>query len=228
MARRSGQTGWIELRKGTYYARFWVDDPGKPKRVCARVRMWPASGPGALNASERSRRLKQILQDRRVNDEAKIRVVQAANLGITFEQQARTWLQVVQGRKRNPVKARTAQTWKSHLNYINSKIGSMQLADVNNRNMRDFVAQMASDQFSPKSIENYLAVIKSVVASALNERGEQIYPVRWNSEYMDLPVIEDQNAPSFTAAEIETIVEKAEGQDGVIYAVLRRERFAHR
>jgi len=125
----------------------------------------------------------------------------------------------VQNRKRNPVKTRTAETWKSHLKYINGKIGQMQLADVNNRTVREFVAQMASEtkaeepRFSAKSIENYLAVIKSVVASAQNDKGEPIYLVRWNHEFMDLSLVEQQNAPSFTAAEIETIISKAEGSD---------------
>src|SRR5215472_1850057 len=37
---------------------------------------------------------------------------------------------------------------------------------------------------------------------------------------MDLRVVEDQRAPSFTAAEIETIISKAEGQDRLLYALL--------
>jgi hypothetical protein len=113
----------------------------------------------------------------------------------------------VQSRKRNPVKMRTAEAWKSHLKYINGKIGQMQLADVNNRTMRGFVAHMASEtkgeepRFSAKSIANYLAVVKSVVASVVNDKGEPIYPVKWNHEFMDLPLVEKQNVPSFTAAD---------------------------
>ncbi len=220
MARRRGQSGWIELRKGTYYARFWIDVPGRSTRACPRVRICPAEGPGTLNASERSRRLKQILVEHGANSEVAARQAVAANLGITFEEQSEKWLQTVQNRKRNPVKPRTAKTWQSHLKYINSKIGPMQLADVNNRAMRDFVAEMASEPFSPKTIENYLAVVKSVVASVRNEKGERIYRVDWNHEYMDVPIIAEQNAPSFTASEIEAIISIAEGQDRVIYALL--------
>jgi hypothetical protein len=94
---------------------------------------------------------------------------------------------------------------------MGGKIGQMQLADVNNRTMRGFVAEMASEtkdgnpRFSAKSIENYLAVIKSVVASVLNDKGEPVYSVKWNHNFMDLPVVEEQNAPSFTAEEIETM-----------------------
>jgi len=67
---------------------------------------------------------------------------------------------------------------------------------------------------------DYLAVIKSVVASVLNDKGEPVYSVKWNHNFMDLPVVEEQNAPSFTAAEIETIISSANGQDKILYALL--------
>ncbi len=226
LSRRSGQNGWIEQRKGGFYGRFWMDVAGQEKRVCKRVRICPATGPGSLNASERSRRLKQILAASGANSEEVFREAEAANLGITFKEQSGAWLQSVQSRKRKPIKLRTAEAWTSHLKYVNGKIGQMQLADVNNRTMRGFVAEMASEtkdgtpRFSAKSIENYLAVIKSVVASVLNDKGEPVYSVKWNHNFMDLPVVEEQNAPSFTAAEIETIISRANGQDKVLYALL--------
>jgi len=226
MSRRSGQNGWIAFRKGIYYARFWIDVPGRSTRLCKRVSICPASGPGSLNASERSRRLKQILVEFGANNEVTARATQAANLGITLQEQSTRWLESVQRRKRKPVKPRTAQAWKSHLKYINGKIGTMQLADVNNRNMKEFVAMMATEQkageprFSAKSIESYLAVIKSVVASVKDDRGATVYAVKWDAEYMDVPVVEEQNTPVFTAKEIETIISKAEGQDRLLYAVL--------
>ncbi len=226
LSRRSGQNGWIEQRKGGFYGRFWMDVAGQEKRVCKRVRICPATGPGSLNASERSRRLKQTLAASGANSEEVFREAEAANLGITFKEQSGAWLQSVQSRKRKPIRLRTAEAWTSHLKYVNGKIGQMQLADVNNRTMRGFVAEMASEtkdgkpRFSAKSIENYLAVIKSVVASVLNDKGEPVYSVKWNHNFMDLPVVEEQNAPSFTAAEIETIISSANGQDKILYALL--------
>jgi integrase len=161
-----------------------------------------------------------------VNSEEVFREAEASNLGISFQEQSGVWLHSVQSRKRKPIKPRTAEAWTSHLKYINEKIGRMQLADVNNRTVREFVAQMASEtkagepRFSAKSIENYLAVIKSVAASVLNDKGEPIYPVRWNHNFMDVPIVEEQNAPSFTAEEIETIISKATGPDKMLYALL--------
>jgi integrase len=75
-------------------------------------------------------------------------------------------------------------------------------------------------RFSPKSIENYLQVVKMVVASVLNEKDEPVYTVKWKHSVMDLPEVKEQDTPSFTAVEIETIISKAEGQDRLLYAFL--------
>ena len=36
-----------------------------------------------------------------------------------------------------------------------------------------------------------------VVASAVNDKGEEIYPVKWNHDFMDLPEVKDQRTPVF-------------------------------
>jgi integrase len=55
--------------------------------------------------------------------------------------------------------------------------------------------------FVSKTIDNYVPVVKMVVASAVDEEGEEIYPQKWNHEFIDLPVVEKskQNTPSFSA-----------------------------
>jgi hypothetical protein len=61
---------------------------------------------------------------------------------------------------------------------------------------------------------------KVVAASAVNEKGEEIYPVKWNHDFMDLPEGKDQRTPTFTAEQISTIISKAEGPYQVLYALL--------
>jgi len=62
------------------------------------------------------------------------------------------------------------------------------------------VAKMAAKKLSPKTIENYLQIPKMVVASVLDKDGNQVYPRNWNSEYIDMPIVEqsEQNRPSFS------------------------------
>ena len=226
MSRRSGQNGRIEKKGKAYYARFWLDAPGKAKRVYKSVRICPVGGPGSLNKFELKRRVKEIIAEFGANSEEVFKQTEAANLGTTFKEQAERWLQTVQTRKRNPIKPRTADSWTGYLKYINQQIGEMPLSEVNNVAVKEFVAKMAEEEkngrrrFAPKSIANYVQVIQMVVGSALNDRGEAIYPVKWNHNFMDLPEVGEQKKPAFTAAEVTTIVSKAKEPFRTLYALL--------
>ena len=106
------------------------------------------------------------------------------------------------------------------------QIGEMPLASVNNLAVKELIAKMASEvkkdkpRFCAKTISNYVQVVKMVVASAVNDKGEAIYPVKWNHDFMDLPEVKDQRTPTFAAEEVSTIVSKAAGQYQVLYALL--------
>ncbi len=226
MSRRSGQTGCIERKGNFWYARFWLDVPGKAKRVNKAVRICPVVGPGSLNKSALKRRLMEIVAESGANAEITLREAEAVNLGTTFQQQAERWLKDVQIRKRNPIKPRTADAWNCYLKFINSHLGEVPLSDVNNKTVKDFIATMASAQkkdkprFSAKSIGNYVQVIKMVVASVMDENGDVLYPRKWNHDFMDLPVVGDQRTPTFAADEVTSICAKAEGQYAELYALL--------
>lgn len=226
MHRRSGQNGRIEKKGKIYYARFWLDVPGEAKRVYKSVRICPVDGPGSLNKFELKRRLMEIVAEFGANSEITMREAEAVNLGTTFKQQAERWLETVQTRKRNPIKPRTADAWAGYLKYINLQIGEMPLSDVNNLAVKQFVATMAAEKkngkprFAPKSITNYVQLIQMVVGSALNEKGEAIYPVKWNHNFMDLPEVGEQRKPAFSADEVTTIISKADGVYRVLYALL--------
>ena len=226
MARRSGQNGRIERKGNILYARFWLDVPGQSRRVYKSVRICPVGGPGSLNKFEQKRRLKEIIAEFGANSEEVFRQTLAANLGTTFKEQAERWFKEVQTRKRKPIKPRTADAWATYLSYINPLLGEMPLSSVNNVAVRELIATMAAatksekPRFSAKSISNYVQVVKMVVASAVNDKGEQIYPVKWNHDFMDLPEVNNQRTPTFSAEEITTIISKAKGQYALLYALL--------
>jgi len=96
-----------------------------------------------------------------------------------------------------------AGQWKGCLEkWINPNIGDLSLSEVNNSALKALVAKMSDGGLSPKTITgNYVPVVKMVVASAVDEQGEQIYPRKWNHEFIDLPVPQKdkQNTPSFSA-----------------------------
>jgi len=226
MSRRSGQNGRIERKGNVLYARFWLDVAGSPKRVYKSVRICPISGPGSLNKFEQKRRLKEIIAESGANSVEIAQQAEAVNLGTTFKEQSERWFKEVQERKRKPIKPRTADAWSTYLSYINTKIGQVPLSQINNLTVKDFVCEMAAEQkngkprFSPKSIDNYVQVIKMVVGSVKNEKAERVYPVEWDNNFMDLPVIKDQRRPSFMADQIDTILGKAKGKYAALYALL--------
>lgn len=112
------------------------------------------------------------------------------------------WLEHLRNRKRKPVAEGTIEDWERTLkNRINPNIGDCPVGDVNNGVLKRLVAVMASKGLSPKSIENYIQVPKMVVASVVDEDGNQVYPRKWNHEFIDMPVVEqsEQNRPSFSS-----------------------------
>jgi integrase len=132
----------------------------------------------------------------------------AALKGIkTFKEQSEIWLESCRTRQRNPIKPATLRNWKSHLNvHILPSIGNILLPDVSNRVVKEFVATL---KLAPKSVNNIVQVIKMVRASAVDSEGNEIYPIKWNHEFIDLPAVKtrEQRQPSFTKKEIETLIE---------------------
>jgi hypothetical protein len=76
-----------------------------------------------------------------------------------------------------PVSGDTIDDWEGVLNnWINPAIGDCPISDVNNGVLKTVVAVMVDKGLSPKTIENYLQVPKMVVASVVDDDGNQVYP----------------------------------------------------
>lgn len=205
MSRRTGQTGHIEKSGKWWVVRWWMDVQGQEKRALKRARISPVVGPGVLSASERKRRAREIIAESGADtiDHFNQVVQQQKKLGsITFKEQAESWLKRVRDRKRKPVAPSTIEDWERTLNnWINPEIGDYPISDVNNSALKKLVAAMSRAALSPKTIENYLQVPKMVVASVIDDDGNQVYPRKWNHEFIDMPLVEtsEQNRPSFSS-----------------------------
>ncbi|HMD44127.1 MAG TPA: site-specific integrase [Candidatus Acidoferrum sp.] len=62
--------------------------------------------------------------------------------------------------------------------------------------------------------------MKLVVTSAITEDGEEMFPRKWNHEFLDMPVVGKQHQPTFTAETMSAIAQKALGQEQMLYALL--------
>ena len=202
MSRRTGQSGHIEQSGKWWVVRWWMDVEGQEKRTHKRARICPISGAGSLSKSARERRAREIIAESGADTEEHFNKVVRAESGTTFQEQSLYWIQNMKSRKRKPVASATLESWQGCLkNWINPNLGPIPLAFVNNAALKPVVALMAKAGLSAKTIDNYVQVVKMVVASAVDSEGQQLYQRQWNAEFLDMPVVEkkEQNTPSFSS-----------------------------
>ena len=204
MSRRKGQNGHFEESGKWWVVRWWIDVPGQEERVLKRAKVCPISGPGSLSESARKRRGREIVTASGADTVEYFNKVvkQQSTVVLTFREQAERWLDHLRNRKRKPVAQGTIEDWERTLNnWINPHIGDYPVSEVNNGVLKRLVVIMSKADLSAKSIENYIQVPKMVVASVLDEDGNQVYPRKWNHEFIDMPIVEEseQNRPSFSS-----------------------------
>jgi len=214
MSRRSGQSGSIEVSGKWYVVRFWKDVMGQEKRVHACERICPINGPGKLNQSERKRRAKEIIAESGADTPECLARAEGVPNGVTFREQAAWWIENAQQRKRKPVAPGTIESWQGCLDvWILPNLGDISLSSVGNLALKGLVAKMVKAGLSPKTINTYSQVVKSVVASAVNEEGERLYPRKWNHEFCDMPVVDKrkQKTPCPTSEVMTGIIATTKG-----------------
>ena len=74
---------------------------------------------------------------------------------------------------------------------------------------------------SPASIRNICLVVKLVEAGAVDENGDELYPTKWNADFIDAPVIDarKQRTPAFTGEEVTKIVAATEDETRMLFVL---------
>src|ERR1700730_8879248 len=115
----------------------------------------------------------------------------------------------------------TVYAWRHCLNrWILPNLGKKLVSEVGNGALRQFVETLSAAGLAAKTIINIVAVVKLVVASAVNEEGDEFYPRTWNYEFIQLPLVvkEKQNRPTITAAEISEALRTVRKRYAVLFA----------
>jgi integrase len=223
MSRRSGQSGYIEKSGNWYVVRFRMDVPEQAKRKHMCVRISPISGPGSLTKPERERKAKEIIAESGADTPECLAHAEGISSGVTFREQAAWWINHVQQRKRKPIAPATVESWQGCLDvWILPNLGDLPLSSVGNLALKRLVEKMVEAGLSPKTVNTYSQVVKSVVASAVNEEGEQLFPRKWNHEFVDMPVVDKskQNTPHFTSEVVNGILGFSKGYKQMFCALL--------
>ena len=139
---------------------------------------------------------------------------------LTFAQQAEVFLNDCETRKRNPLRTETLRAYKSHIAGLNPLIGGMSLEAIGNKMVAAIVTEFSERGLSPRSIGTKVFIIKAIRKSAVNDDGEQLFPITWNSRKIDAPGIDEAKRPSLTAQEVEAAISKAFMTRKPLYALL--------
>lgn len=191
--------------------RFWRDVPGRtePRREIQALGI-------CRTRSIAERKAGEILDRLGIND---TQTFVEATSSIGFRRQAEIWLKSLSQRKRNPLEQTTIDTRRYALDkWIHPFFVGKLVAEITNRSMREFVEHIG--HLAPSTIRDYSNVVKGVVASAIDENGEQVFPRTWNEEYIDAPLISSQRQPVVDAGSVGDIGLVAQGQYRMLYHLL--------
>jgi integrase len=221
LSRRTGQNGNVFQHctpwnpEAPAYGRFWVDVSGEE-----RQRKTVSLGV-CRTRSIAKHKLREYIEATGINSKESFTTNTAP--GTTFRAQAEKWIDSLATRRRKPVKPATIFGWRHALDkWILPNLGDMFLSEVSNGAMRELVEKMAAAELSPKTIVNYTQVVKLVVASAVDKEGEQVYPRKWNHDFIGLPIVDPgkQRRLSVTASELADILSGTCGRWAVLFALL--------
>lgn len=213
MARR-GQVGTICQSGNWYVVRFWKYPVGQA-RIHASEKICLTDS--KMSKGERRRKANEIVSASGVNDE---QAFKEANNGTTFRKQADWYMNHMATRKNRPAKPASLSSWASCLNKLNPLLGDMHLADIKNKTLKNLIETFQHDGLSAKTIEKYVKLTKAVIGSALDEEGEVLFPRKWNNDFLDMPVVQNQNQPVFSEHEMGEIVSRSQGRYRVLYTLL--------
>jgi integrase len=220
--RRTGQSGNVFQQNQTSswnqrapaYGRFWVDFPEGRKRRTITLGV-------CRTRSNAKQKLREYIEAEGIN--SKETLIAATTPGTTFREQAKRWMASLATRRRRPVKPATICVWQHALDkWILPTIGDRLLSDVGNGALKDLIDAMAAGGLGPKTICNYSQIPKMVVASVVTAEGEQVYPRKWNHDFIGLPIVhkEQQHRPSFTEAEVNQLLANSNTHYKVLFALL--------
>jgi integrase len=224
LSRRVGQAGSVFQRgfatswdpTAPAYGRFWVDTPGCDNRKRRVVSL------GVCHSRSTARRkLRELIELEGINTREYFRANTAP--ATTFRGQAATWLASLATRRRKPVKQSTIHGWRQALNkWVLPNLGDRLLADVGNAALKELTEKMLDAGLSTQSIVNYTKVAKMVVASAVNSEGDQLYPRKWNHDFIGIPILrrEEQLRQTITEAELTDVLANTTPRYSILFALL--------
>ena len=213
MSFRSGQSGNV-VRKGLmWHGRFYVDVPGDEARRRTSV---PLGSIHSMKKTEARRKLRAILEEMGLNSEQHLE--RATRGAKTFAMEAEWWRE----QKLSKYKPSCQETMGGHLDkYLIPQLGSLPIAAIDERRVQELITDLERVEYtrsdgvkkrlSPKSIRNVMGVLKLMLGKKVWRDWNLIFP-----EDID----PDKEQRYFTQAEMIQIVNAADGQWKILFALM--------
>lgn len=128
---------------------------------------------------------------------------------VTIADAVASYLHTVETRKRRPARRSSLATFRTHQKRIVASVGGASVANFSNASMRSFVADLASEALSPKTIAETVSFLKSSISNLVDAEGKCLFPKMWRTQFHDLPEIKAQRQPTVTAKELEDAIAAA-------------------
>ena len=161
---------------------------------------------------------------------------------MNIQQQSELYVKNITNRRREPVKRTTLNVYQSYLRtWIIPYLGHVELAEFDNRVMKQFVQNLANDQkekdsdeddkksditrkrgLSAASIAGILNCVKDIIKSCQDENGNVLYPKVWNSDFIDAPLLDPklQKAPIMTRNALQEAISRTPYEYRGLYTLL--------
>ena len=139
----------------------------------------------------------------------------------TFCAQSEAWLSEQQNRKLRPSSLRSYRSIiHTHLNPRFTDIPLADLAKINNKALRELVADLERAKKAAATIRLVAQTFKAVLDSPVDDNGVPVFQCTWNNGFANLPTINplEQRAPIITADEINSLV--STHRDKLLFAIL--------
>lgn len=138
---------------------------------------------------------------------------------MNFKQQAEQFMSL----KANSLRPNTLHVYRSLLAVrILPAIGEVGMGEVDSATVKMLVSRLTEAHLSPATIRLAVSLVKKVVSSAWDSRGNRLHRVDWNTEFIAAPKVDpsSQKAPIAPAAAITAAVQTISGEVGVLVALL--------
>src|ERR1700677_130755 len=142
---------------------------------------------------------------------------------MTLKEQYQVYLEQISSRNRRPVKGATLAAYQSYWrNWIEPVLGDFEVSAVENGAMKKLVSKITASRMSASSIAGVTNTVKGIVSSAMDENGNELFPRKWNSEFIDQPIVDPkaQKTPVLSAQNVTTAIQTASSTYAPLLALL--------